>query len=370
VSFGGNFDAINRYGTYSTAAAINAGLDLEMPGKTRFRGPRVEFALSTRSITQSTLDQRVRKVLEFVNRASKTKVANVEGRRDYPEDRQLNRRVCSNSIVLLKNSDSVLPLPKTMRKLALIGSHMKNPVVSGGGSAALKPYYAISLFDAITHTIPDVDITFEIGAYAHKMLPVIDTTFSNGVIRVYNEPSTVTDRESMGQKPLRTTYFQFMDDTNNPKLNFDLFYATTEGDFTPDATGLWNFGLTVCGTGDLYLDDELLINNSIIQRQGQAFFGKGTVEEIGSKHLEAGKTYKLRLEFGSMNTSKIKSVGVVSFGGGGARVGACLQIDAGEAITKAAAAAAAADYAIICTGLNVSPCLVNVCAISKEFWKR
>jgi beta-glucosidase len=349
-----SFNQSYRFGTYSTAGAINAGLDLEMPGPTRFRGSNVEFALSSRLIKQSVLDQRVRKVLEFINRASNTKVSEKESPRDLPEDRQLNRSICANSIVLLKNDDNILPLPKKMRKLALIGSHIKTSAVSGGGSAALEPYYVVNLFDAITQKIPDVEVAFEIGAYAHKMLPLITTMLSNGIIKFYNEPFKVIDREPVAHETMNTTYFQLMDYTNNKMLHFDLFYAKMEADFTPNDTGLWDFGLTVCGTANLYLDDNLLIDNTIVQRQGQSFFGKGTTEEIRSKYLLAGKIYKLRIEFGSFKTSTIKSIGVVSFGGGGARLGACLRIDTEEAITKAVTIAADSDYAVICTGLSVS----------------
>jgi beta-glucosidase len=348
------FDRSNRFGTYTTAAALKAGLDLEMPGPTKHRGSNVELALSTRLIKPSDLTQRAKKVLDLVKHASKTKVNETEGGRDYPEDRILNRHICSNAIVLLKNDNDVLPLPKKMRKLALIGSHMKMPAISGGGSAALEPYYAVSLFDGIIQKLEDIEVAYEVGAYAHKMLPVIDTMLSSGTIMFYNEPATAGHRELVGQEEIRSTSFQLMDYTNNPKLNPDLFYATLKGQFNPDTTGFWSFGLTVCGTGDLYIDDELLIDNTTVQRRGQAFFGAGTGEVIGSKYLESGKTYELRLEFGSSKTSKLKTVGAVSFGGGGARLGACLQIDPQEAIAKAVAVAAEADYAIICTGLNVS----------------
>jgi beta-glucosidase len=351
---GVRFDPSNRFGTYTTAAALRAGLDLEMPGPTKHRGSNVELALSTRLIKPSDLSQRAKKVLELVKHARQTTVSETEGGRDYPEDRKLNRQICSDAIVLLKNHNDVLPLPKKMRKLALIGSHMKMPALSGGGSATLEPYYAVSLFDGIIQKLEDTEVTYEVGAYAHKMLPVIDTMLSSGVIKFYNEPVTTGHRELVGKEDIRSTSFQLMDYTNNPKLKLDLFYATLKGKFSPDVTGLWSFGLTVCGTGNLYIDDELLIDNTTVQRRGQAFFGAGTDEVVGSKYLESGKTYELRLEFGSSKTSKLKTVGAVSFGGGGARLGACLQIDSQEAITKAVAAAADADYAIICTGLNVS----------------
>ncbi|KFZ23139.1 hypothetical protein V502_02383 [Pseudogymnoascus sp. VKM F-4520 (FW-2644)] len=351
------------FGTYSTERALNAGLDLEMPGKSRYRGPLVDFALASRLVTQKTIDQRVRKVLSFVKRASATKVATTEGARDSAEDRELNRALCANSIVLLKNEGSTLPLRLGKgTRIALIGSHMKSPAISGGSSASLDPYYKISLFDAIKSRLSsDAQVDYEIGAYAHKMLPFIDRCIthspnksSSAVIRFFNEPWSegCNQRECIGEEPLQNLYFQLMDYNRNPKLNYDLFYASIEADFTPDVDGLWDFGLTVCGTANLYVNDELVIENTTDQRPGDAFFKKGTAEKVCQLSMEVGKSYKLRIEFGSSNTSKLMQVGVVSFGGGGARLGACPCIDIDDNIAKAAALAAKSDYAILCTGLS------------------
>lgn len=351
-----------RYGTYSGATAINAGLDLEMPGKTRHRGAATEFALSSRLIKQSTLDQRARRVLQAVKHASHLSVSAIEGERDTPEDRALNREICASSIVLLKNNKHLLPLSKKVKRIALIGSHVKIPAITGGGSASLEPYYAVSLFDAIKEKLgSEVEIKYEVGAYAHKMLPLIDRLMSNSAIHFFNQPSTVKDRALVGTEALPSTFFQLMD-YKNSKLNFELFYASAEADFTPDVSGVWEFGMSVYGTANFYLDDELIINNSETQRPGTAFFGKGTAEEFGTKELIAGKSYKLRIDFGSASTSRTKTTGVVSFGGGGARLGACLKIDVDETIEKAAIAAAEADIAILCTGLNVS--ILSVTPIS------
>lgn len=339
------------YGTYSTVNAMNGGLDLEMPGVSRYRGKYIESAVQARLITQSTIDARARNVLEFVKRASQLKVSEVETGRDYPEDRALNRTICSNSVVLLKN-ESVLPLPKTIKKVALIGSHMKTPAIFGGGSASLLPYYTVTPYDAIMEVLPkDAEVAFEVGAYAHKMLPVIDRLLSNAVIKFYNDPITVPDRKLLATESVTSTAFQLMD-YNCPGLNRALFWGTFLGDFTPDVSGEWEFGLTVFGTGNFYIDDELIIENTTHQTKGTAFFGKGTIEEKGTKVLEAGKTYKIRIEFGNANTTTMETIGMVNFGGGAAHLGAALRMEPEKMIDNAVKAASEADYTIICTGLN------------------
>lgn len=49
-------------GTYSTVEAIEAGLDLEMPGPSTMRGPALQRALTAQKLTVEDLDVRVRNV--------------------------------------------------------------------------------------------------------------------------------------------------------------------------------------------------------------------------------------------------------------------------------------------------------------------
>lgn len=340
------------YGTYTTIDALKAGLDLEMPGVSRYRGKYIESALQARLLKQSTIDERARTVLKFVRRAAGLQVSDVERGRDCPEDRALNRRICGNSIVLLKNDKSLLPLPQTVRKIALIGSHARLPAISGGGSASLLPYYSVSLYDAIAETMPHVSITHEVGAYTHQMLPVIEGMLQDAAINFYNDPVAVLNRKLLGTEAVSSTSFQLMDYNGIPTLNKAMFWGTLIGDFIPNATGTWEFGLTVFGTASLYLDGELLIDNTTQQSRGTAFFGKGSTEKISIADLVSGQTYKLRVEFGSANTTAMETTGVVNFGGGAVHLGACLKMSPHDMVERAVKAATEADYAIICTGLN------------------
>jgi beta-glucosidase len=86
-----------------------------MPGPTKWRGQILEHALLSKKVTEHTLDLRVREVLKLVNEVSKTGVPEnaPEESRDTPETAELLRKIGSESIVLLKNKDNVLPFKKT-----------------------------------------------------------------------------------------------------------------------------------------------------------------------------------------------------------------------------------------------------------------
>ena len=76
------------------------------------------------------------------------------------------RRLAAESIVLLKNENGFLPLqPDRLRKVAIVGGNAKATVISGGGSAMLKPSYFISPYDGIVNALPqDVDVVYREGA--------------------------------------------------------------------------------------------------------------------------------------------------------------------------------------------------------------
>jgi beta-glucosidase len=119
------------YGTYSTAEALNAGLDLEMPGPAKMRGEMVTYALGAKKVSERTIDERVRNVLGLVNRVQGAGVQPyaVEGTNDTPETRAKLREVAAEAIVLLKNDNNILPFDKTKTVSPPMPRHLQPPYV-------------------------------------------------------------------------------------------------------------------------------------------------------------------------------------------------------------------------------------------------
>ena len=73
------------------------------------------------------------------------------------------RKVASESIVLLRNEGDILPFnPQKLRKIAIIGPNAKAFVLSGGGSAALKPSYFVTAYDGIVNALEQAGSTTEV----------------------------------------------------------------------------------------------------------------------------------------------------------------------------------------------------------------
>jgi beta-glucosidase len=130
------------------------------------------------------------------------------------------------------------------------------------------------------------------------------------------------------------------------------FYADIESDLVAPATGSFEFGLAVYGSANHYIDDELVIENTTVQRGGNFFFGKGTLEEKVTIDLVKNQVYKLKVEFISGASSKLVKPGFVNFGGGAGRLGMIQVIDTELAIERAVEAAQRADVTILCVGLT------------------
>ena len=170
--------------TYSTAATINAGMDLEMPGGEPMRiwlakpqtqrdgngagwltADKVLEAVSAGHMTQETVDESVRRILRVMFTAGLFDHPHAGGGEvDTPEQRQIARTAANESIVLLKNT-GVLPLSAARTpKIAVIGPNAAVARTGGGGSSLVRSKYAITALDGIKEAAgPRADIVHALG---------------------------------------------------------------------------------------------------------------------------------------------------------------------------------------------------------------
>lgn len=167
-----------RFGTYSVDLAINAGMELEMPGPPRWRTPLlVNHMLGCQKVLPAAIDERVTTLLTFVQRQAKRNPEVVYGdgkerTRDSEEARQFTRKLAAEGMVLLKNDGPVLPIKPVAEKIvkvAIIGPNAKERIISGGGSAALKASYIVTPFDGLTGNAPQgIECHYEVGCYGKR----------------------------------------------------------------------------------------------------------------------------------------------------------------------------------------------------------
>ena len=126
-------------GTHSTEKASAAGLDQEQPMADYF-GPKLKEAVAAGKVPLAEIDDHARRILyaEFlsgiVDDPPQKSVV------DAGKGLEVAQRLEERSIVLLKNSQAVLPIvPSKVRSIAVIGGHADIGMISGGGSAQVDP---------------------------------------------------------------------------------------------------------------------------------------------------------------------------------------------------------------------------------------
>jgi beta-glucosidase len=82
------------------------------------------------------------------------------------------RSLAAASIVLLKNETGILPLNAAAlkgKKVAILGGNAKALVLSGGGSAALKPSFFVSPYEGIVNALGEgVEVGYAEGARGER----------------------------------------------------------------------------------------------------------------------------------------------------------------------------------------------------------
>ena len=125
--------------THSTVKASTAGLDHEEPAEI-FYGEAMKKAVESGKVSMAELDDHVHRILRsmfatgVVDDPAIKSVVDVQGGLDVAQ------RIEEQSIVLLRNEGSLLPLDASrIASIAVIGAHSDVGMISGGGSAQVDP---------------------------------------------------------------------------------------------------------------------------------------------------------------------------------------------------------------------------------------
>jgi len=339
------------FGTKSTAASVNAGLDLEMPGPPVWRGEKLLRAFHAGEVDEATIDESVRRLLGVIVKsgAFEDPVDRPERAVDKPEHRALARQAAAEGMVLLKNDGNVLPLSTDkVKSLAIIGPNAKVARIMGGGSSHVTPHYAVTPFDGILNKVGDaVKIGFEVGCTNHKLLPLIPPAWLAPAGGQAGQGLTVEffNNLDLSAAPVKTMlaestelawFGEFASEVNAAE-----FSARLTGQFTAPESGRYTFGLRSDGLSRLYVDGQEVIDNWTEQRPGESFAGSGSAEFIFEMDVTAGQTCDLKVEYCKQSAVPLASL----------RLG-CLPPIVEDAIARAAALAAASDVALVFVGLS------------------
>ncbi|KAI9146876.1 bacterial alpha-L-rhamnosidase-domain-containing protein [Paramyrothecium foliicola] len=264
--------------TNSTVEALNAGLDLEMPGPSRYRVPSaVQEAIASGQLTEEVINDL-----------------------DQPAHRNLIREAAARGAVLLKNENAILPLSREIlqtKKIALIG-FAKTALVHGGGSAAVKSHYQVSPSDAFRHTAGDaIRISYAKGAHTQRFLPPMRHDEAVGSVHgldgnpgwtclTYDHKTHALSSTTRGEQSAVIAAF------NQANFNKIVEFVC---DFVPIETGNHCFATSALGPVQFFVNDKLVHEQTGCASDGMGFLFGVQAETKYRHYLEDGTSYRLRI---------------------------------------------------------------------------
>jgi beta-glucosidase len=159
-------------GVRDAAAAVNGGLDIEMPFTWRF-GKKLRRMLKNGIVSQDVIDEAVLRILR-----QKIRFAQIGEHERYGQhavasqaQRALAREAAQKSMVLLKNDGlqitqkPLLPLePSKVKQIAVIGKLARMKNTGDRGSSMVRPPYIVTPLEGLQKAANgDIDIAFNDG---------------------------------------------------------------------------------------------------------------------------------------------------------------------------------------------------------------
>lgn len=322
-------------GTHSAGASARAGLDLEMPGPAKARASLMAEAERDADV-RAAVQERARQVVRLVERtgalAQPLDVRDEAEREvEYPDVRALIRRAGAEGMVLLKNA-GLLPLTADAR-VAVVGPNAAVARVMGGGSAQINAHRQVSPLEGLQAALGADRVTHAVGCDNDRYLPVPQTAMAIELRAAVDGDVVAREQRAQGE----AQWVQLP-----AGLSDQAFHARLSLVVTAPEDGEYELSLVSTGLSQLYLGDELVVDNWQGWQPGGVPAGLGSREARCKRVLKAGPV-ALVAEYGprkfAAGVAPLQAI----------RIGFGRMLPA-SAVAEAAAVAAAADCAIVCVG--------------------
>lgn len=139
-----------NWGMKDTVAAVNAGMDLEMPN-TYYYGERLLNAVREGKVAEELVDESALRIVRtlLAHEVKQKEYGTIDAERQLWNHRQLAKKSALSGITLLRNQNGILPLSGKCRKIAVIGKLADEDVMGDRGSSQVYPPYHVTILQGI-----------------------------------------------------------------------------------------------------------------------------------------------------------------------------------------------------------------------------
>ncbi len=284
---------------HSSIPTFNDGVDLEMPYGDYMNYDSLKTAFDDGRITESKLDEKIRRILKVM-----FKLGLFDSNRTY-DSTQVNSKAhqkfaldaAKETIVLLKNEGSILPLNlNKIKTLAVIGPNADIARTGGGGSSMVDPVFSISPLKGLKDALGiKVKINFAQGVIINGDTKPLEEKYffkdeglkENGIKGEYfdNKNLEGTPVKVVDEKQIN---FDWGGGSPFKNMSDDNYSARWTSYLKPPVSGEFELNASTDDGVRLYLNDKLVIDDWV---------DRGVTTSTYKVNLEKGKPYKMAMEF-------------------------------------------------------------------------
>jgi beta-glucosidase len=328
----------------ATKDALEAGLDVIFQSSWPQHRPYLD-AFRRKLIPDSVIDAAVSRVLraKFELGLFEHPYVNADSAaywNDHADHRALAREAARASIVLLKNDRSTLPLMKTLRSVAVIGTDATEARFGGYSGPGVKP---VSILDGIRATLGQAStVRYAPGPgrvmHSYVVVPAaqLSSVDSGRTVRGLRGEYFDNNRLTPPSRLIRTdARIDFGWTLNSPGrgVPFDWYSVRWTGKLTIPASGVHRLGVEGNDGYRLFVDGKIVVDNWVKQSYGA---------HLAIVTLVPGSTHDIRLDYfertGNARVKLVWDAGVASDGRA--------EIDSAVAIAKRS------DVAVVVAGIE------------------
>ncbi|MGO4566354.1 beta-glucosidase [Rhizobium sp. 2YAF20] len=191
------------HGIKDRPASIRAGNDLDMP-ESRQRKASLLDAISSGKVSRETIDAACFRMLRLIQKVRAGAQKDFEC--DFEAHHELAREMAAESLVLLKNKGSTLPLQaQNPMRMLVVGDWAIDPIIQGSGSATTNPTRIDRPLDEIVRLAGEKAIIRHIGGPAIDDLMIAEavrTAAEMDVVIVFASAETGSDGEGSDRRSM------------------------------------------------------------------------------------------------------------------------------------------------------------------------
>lgn len=152
----GSEDEVRANKVSDVATQVNAGNDWLMPG-TPLQIAAVIKQTKAGILKQSKMDESTERILKIILKSPVFRNYKYSNEPDLKKHALIAKQAAAESMILLENKNSTLPIKLNSKKIALFGNTSYNFISGGTGSGDVNEAYTISLLDGLKNAHSDVD---------------------------------------------------------------------------------------------------------------------------------------------------------------------------------------------------------------------